>query len=86
MWTVTIAGAGINGSDVVTGVVMDAAPECDPVSQKVLGTLKVNRSLLSGLEFGVLTSVAGGGQVDINYNDMLEIGLPSIVPEHDHTG
>ena len=73
---VTIAGAGIDGSDVVTGVVMDAAPECDPVSQKILGTLKINRSVLSGLEFGVLTSIAGGGQVDINYNDMLEIGLP----------
>ena len=46
---VTIAGAGIDGSDVVTGVVMDAAPECDPVSQKILGTLKINRSVLSGL-------------------------------------
>ncbi|MCH1491128.1 MAG: hypothetical protein L7T24_01115, partial [Luminiphilus sp.] len=73
---VTIAGAGVAGTDLVTGVVMDAAPECDAVAQKVLGTLKVNRSLFSGLEFGILTSVAGGGQVDINYNEMLQIGLP----------
>ena len=73
---VVFSGAGVAGSDVVTGVVMDAAPECDPLTQKVLGTLKVNRSTLSGLEFGVLTSVAGGGQVDINYNDMERLGVP----------
>ncbi len=73
---VTISGAGVDGSDVVTGVVMDAAPECDPLSQKILGTLKVNQSTLTGLEFGVLTSIAGGGQVDINYNSMLNVGLP----------
>ena len=73
---VVFSGAGASGSDVVTGVLMDAAPECDPLSQKVLGTLKVNRSTLSGLEFGVLASVAGGGQVDINYNEMSSLGVP----------
>lgn len=73
---VVFSGAGASGSDVVTGVRMDAAPECDPLSQKVLGTLKVNRSTLSGLEFGVLASVAGGGQVDINYNEMSSLGVP----------
>ena len=42
----------------------------------MLGTLKVNRSELSDLEFGIRTSIGGGGQVDINYNLITRMGLP----------
>ena len=73
---VTIAGGGVDSPETVTGVLMQAAPGCEDASERILGTLKVNRSELFGLDFGVLTSVAGGGQVDINYNTFTEIGLP----------
>jgi hypothetical protein len=55
---------------------MQAAPGCTADNERVLGTLKVNRSELSSLDFGVITSVAGGGQVDINYNTFDSVGLP----------
>jgi hypothetical protein len=48
----------------------------DSANQKLLGTLKVNRSELRDLEIGVQTSIGGGGQVDINYNSLSTIGLP----------
>lgn len=73
---VVIAGGGVDSPDTVTGVLMQAAPGCEEASERILGTLKVNRSELYGLDFGLLTSVAGGGQVDINYNTFTEIGLP----------
>lgn len=73
---IAISGAGTSSDDYVTGVVMDAAPECDPVNEKILGTLKVNRSTLSGIDFGVITSLGGGAQVDINYNEIASVGLP----------
>ncbi len=73
---VVITGGGADSPNAVTGVLMQAAPGCEDASERILGTLKVNRSELLGLDFGVLTSVAGGGQVDINYNTFTEIGLP----------
>ena len=73
---VVITGTGTQGSDTIVGVTADVAPGCDSSDQKVLGTLKVNRSELLDLEFGVRTSIGGGGQVDINYNSMDRIGLP----------
>ncbi len=73
---VVITGSGTQGSNDVVGITADVAPGCDSSDQKVLGTLKVNRSDLRDLEFGVLTSIGGGGQVDINYNVMDRIGLP----------
>ena len=73
---VVIAGAGTQGTDTVVGIIADVAPGCDSANQRVLGTLKVNRSELSDLEIGVQTSIGGGGQVDINYNSMSTIGLP----------
>ena len=73
---VVIAGTGTQGSDTVVGVNADVAPGCDSSDQKVLGTLKVNRSELLDLEVGVQTSIGGGGQVDINYNSLERVGLP----------
>ncbi len=73
---VVITGTGTQGSHTVVGITADAAPGCDSSDQKVLGTLKVNRSELLDLEFGVQTSIGGGGQVDINYNSMERIGMP----------
>ena len=73
---VAITGQGTSGLDAVTGVLMQAAPGCTADNERVLGTLKVNRSELSSLDFGVITSVAGGGQVDINYNTFDSVGLP----------
>ena len=57
---VAITGQGTSGLDAVTGVLMQAAPGCTADNERVLGTLKVNRSELSSLDFGVITSVAGG--------------------------
>ena len=73
---VVISGSGTQGSDTIIGITADVAPGCDSSDQRVLGTLKVNRSELRDLEFGVRTSIGGGGQVDINYNSMDRIGLP----------
>ena len=73
---VAITGQGTSGLDAVTGVLMQAAPGCTANNERILGTLKVNRSELSSLDFGVITSVAGGGQVDINYNTFESVGLP----------
>lgn len=73
---VVMSGLGVDGSDFVVGVTMDSHPDCDPVSEKVLGTLKVNRSELDNLDYGVLTSIGGGGQVDINYSTFDAVGLP----------
>ena len=73
---VVMSGLGVDGLDSVVGVTMDSHPSCDPATQKVLGTLKVNRSELDNLDYGVLTSIGGGGQVDINYSTFSAVGLP----------
>ena len=73
---VVISGSGIQGSDTVFGITASAAPGCDVSTQKVLGTLKVNRSEIDNLDYGVQTSIGGGGQVDINYNTFEKVGLP----------
>lgn len=73
---VVINGTGTSGLDAVTGVLMEAAPGCTASNQRILGTLKVNRSEMNELDFGVISSVAGGGQVDVNYNTFSMIGLP----------
>ena len=73
---VVITGAGTSGLDAVTGVLMEAAPGCDANNERITGTLKVNRSDLVDLDFGVISSVAAGGQVDINYNTFSGVGLP----------
>ena len=82
---VVIAGAGTQGSDTIVGVTADVAPDCDGADQKVLGTLKVNRSELRDLEFGVRTSIGGGGQVDINYNSLARVGLPISILDANQT-
>ncbi|MDG2461110.1 MAG: hypothetical protein P8M73_09550 [Luminiphilus sp.] len=73
---VVINGTGTSGLDAVTGVLMEAAPGCSADNERILGTLKVNRSDMAQLDFGVISSVAGGGQVDVNYNTFDEVGLP----------
>jgi len=73
---VVINGQGTSGLDAVTGVTMQAAPGCTAANERILGTLKVNRSEMTQLDFGVISSVAGGGQVDVNYNTFDMVGLP----------
>ena len=41
---------------------------CEEQGKGPLGTLKVNRSKVTGFGTGIYSSVWGGGQVDINYN------------------
>ena len=83
---VVMSGTGVDGSDQVVGVKMDSHPDCDSTTQKVLGTLKVNRSELDKLDYGVLTSIGGGGQVDVNYSTFSEVGLPiSIIDAYQST-
>tara|TARA_B100001057_G_scaffold389873_1_gene397703 strand:- start:780 stop:2084 length:1305 start_codon:yes stop_codon:yes gene_type:complete len=82
---VVIAGAGTQGSDTVVGITADVAPGCDSAAQRVLGTLKVNRSELRDLEFGVRTYMGGGGQVDINYNSVVRVGLPISILDANQT-
>ncbi len=82
---VVIAGAGTQGSDTVVGITADVAPGCNSADQRVLGTLKVNRSELRDLEFGVRTYMGGGGQVDINYNSLARVGLPISILDANQT-
>ena len=76
---VVITGTSTSGLNAVTGVLMQAAPGCTADNERILGTLKVNRSDLAGLEYGVISSVAGGGQVDVNYNNFEKVGVPLTV-------
>jgi hypothetical protein len=55
---------------------MEPAPGCSADNERILGTLKVNRSDMTELDFGIISSVAGGGQVDVNYNTFDMVGLP----------
>ena len=73
---VVINGVGTSGTDTVSGVRMEAALDCSADNERILGTLKVNRSEINELDFGVMSSVAGGGQVDVNYNTFDKVGLP----------
>lgn len=68
---IALVGPGSSGTDVLTGVTMTNADACD---SKVLGTLKVNRSDISGMAVGVVSSVGGAGQVDINFNTFSDMG------------
>ncbi|MEM1144457.1 MAG: hypothetical protein AAGI88_17900 [Pseudomonadota bacterium] len=73
---IVIRGQGLNASDFVTGVAMTQAENC---SDGVLGTLKVNRSTFEQLDQGVETSVLGQGQVDINFNTFMSVGVPIFI-------
>lgn len=68
---IVMVGPGSGAADILTGVAMVNADACD---SKVLGTLKVNRSEISGLSVGVLSSIGGAGQVDINFNTFEDMG------------
>ena len=68
---VALAGPGAEASDLLMGVTMSRSSECDDI---VLGTLKVNRSDISGLAYGVVSSLGGAGQVDINFNTFSNMG------------
>ena len=68
---VVITGPGSGVTDMITAVSMTKANACDEI---VLGTLKVNRSEISGLAHGVVSSIGGAGQVDINFNTFASMG------------
>ena len=69
---VVLTGPGASSADLVTGIRMSAAEQCD---KPVLGTLKVNRSELSGFATAVLSSLGGAGQTDINFNVISNSGI-----------
>ena len=68
---VVISGPGTGVTDMISAVSMTKANVCDEI---VLGTLKVNRSEISGLAHGVISSIGGEGQVDINFNTFTGMG------------
>ena len=68
---VVITGPGAGVTDMISAVSMTKANVCDEI---VLGTLKVNRSEISGLSHGVISSIGGEGQVDINFNTFTGMG------------
>ena len=68
---VVITGPGSGVTDMISAVSMTKANVCDDI---VLGTLKVNRSEISGLAHGVISSIGGEGQVDINFNTFSGMG------------
>ena len=68
---VVMQGPGSGASDVLTAIRMTNADTCD---SKILGTLKVNRSEIDGFAMGVLSSIGGAGQVDINFNTFTNMG------------
>ena len=68
---VVMQGPGSGASDVLTAIRMTNADACD---SKILGTLKVNRSEIDGFAMGVLSSIGGAGQVDINFNTFTNMG------------
>ena len=70
---VSMSGPGAAGSDILYGVALTNASAC---SDKVLGTIKVNRATLSDMAYGVATSLGGRGQADINFNTFSGVGLP----------
>lgn len=86
---VIIEGGGVSALDFVTGITIDAAPECFPedddtplpVANKVLGSLTVNRNQIRDLDIGIFSALSGAGQVDITFNVVQNepAGTPDIV-------
>ena len=86
---VIIEGAGSAGLDFVTGITIDASPECFPedgntplpVANKVLGSLTVNRNQIRDLDIGIFSALSGAGQMDITFNVVQNepAGTPDIV-------
>ena len=68
---VAMTGPGAEASDLLMGVSMSRSSQCSDI---VLGTLKVNRSEIDGLAYGVVSSLGGAGQVDVNFNTFSNMG------------
>ncbi|MEM6539498.1 MAG: hypothetical protein AAF668_17445, partial [Pseudomonadota bacterium] len=64
---VSLSGPG-NTIDLGAAVQMTESELC-PLDLRLLGTLKVNRSEITGFPTGVITTLVGGAQVDINFNE-----------------
>lgn len=65
------AGANGQSEDSSRGVIIAKNAEC-PDDLTMLGTLKINRSEISGFDEGVRVHLTGAGQVDINFNAFSE--------------
>lgn len=84
---VIIEGGGVSALDFVTGITIDASPECFPedaslpIANKVLGSLTVNRNQIRDLDIGIFSALSGAGQVDITFNVVQNEpeGTPDIV-------
>ncbi|MEO0438944.1 MAG: hypothetical protein AAF098_18820, partial [Pseudomonadota bacterium] len=64
---VSLSGPG-QTIDRGTAIQMSEAIICPP-DLRLLGTLKVNRSTIVGFPTGIFTTLVGGAQVDVNFNE-----------------
>lgn len=62
-----------NSSDISTAVQMAGRLVCVEDQKGSLGTFKLNRSSVEGFDIGANISLLGGGQVDVNFNDFIEV-------------
>ena len=62
-----------SAGDVSRAVKIYGKAECLASGEGPLGTFKLNRSTIDGFAEGVRTGMLGGGQVDINFNDITNV-------------
>ena len=78
---VVFVGAGTASTDLSRAVIMAGRAKCRASGQGSLGTFKLNRSTVDGFVLGVTTEILGAGEVDINFNEFIEV-LAAIVVEN----
>lgn len=59
--------------DEATGIQVTGATPCLEENKGPLGTFKLNRSTLTNFNIGLLIGLYGAGQVDINFNDFINV-------------
>lgn len=64
---------GLKDEDVSVGVLVSGDPDCLEEGKGPLGTFKLNRSSLQGINVATATGLLGAGQVDINFNEFLDV-------------
>ena len=69
------------GPVVAKGIQVSGALECLEQNKGPLGTLKLNRSTLTAFDIALQTSLYGAGQVDINFNDFINVDIGVFIPD-----
>jgi len=70
---VSFTGPDANSPDYSRAVAMVGKLACVEDGKGPLGTFKLNRSSIDGFDVGVMTSLLGAGQVDINFNEFFDV-------------